>query len=237
MRTEKRRASVVTAAAAVAMCLTGGCIIDDGQPPDEPMTSEETQALWWQDSPRAAPAIPWDQMTALQKHVSFFDYNGDGYVTVTEDYRGLRALGIWPVPATAFAFAINTALGTPTMGYPSLTISIRAIASGMHGSDTGIYDDEGHFVPAQFDRLFDTWDRNGSGGLDPAELAARTIDDADLGDLFGVTGSIAEFGLLYAIAAENGELSRARMAAFYDGTLFFDLAEERADTCWWAWWL
>ncbi|MBZ0236017.1 MAG: caleosin family protein [Deltaproteobacteria bacterium] len=181
--------------------------------------------LWWNE-PRAEPAIPWDEMTALQKHVSFFDYDGDGYITVAEDYRGLRALDLAPGPAFAFAFAINGALGTPTMGYPSLTISIYDIDDGIHGSDTGIYDSQGRFVPEQFERLFADWDRNGSGGLDPVELAARTIDDADLFDLFGVTASAAEVSLLFVVAAEDGELSRDRMRAFYDGTLFFELEAE-----------
>lgn len=99
-----------------------------------------------------------------------------------------------------------------------------------------IYDSEGNFVPAQFDALFDERDADGSDGLDPAELAARAIDDADLGDLFGVTASAAEFGLLFAVAAEDGELGRDRMSSFYDGTLFYDLAEERAGECWWGWW-
>jgi peroxygenase len=211
-------------------CLAGACV-------DEPATSEETQALWWDDEPRAEPAIPWDEMTALQKHVSFFDYDGDGYITVTEDYRGLRALGIDPVSASLFAFAINAGLGTSTMGYPSLTISLWNIDDGVHGSDTGIYDSEGNFVEAQFDLLFDEWDLDGSDGLDPVELAARTVDDAELWDLFGITASVAEFGLLFAVAAEDGELSRDRMRGFYDGTLFYDLAEERADECWWGWWL
>jgi peroxygenase len=188
------------------------------------------------DPPRAEPAIPWDEMTALQKHVSFFDYDGDGYVTLLEDYRGLRALGIDPVSASAFAFAIQTGLGTSTMGYPSLTISLWNIDAGIHGSDTGIYDSEGNFVEEEFDLLFDQWDLDGSDGLDPIELAARAVDDAELGDLFGVTASAAELGLLFAVAAEDGELSRDRMRGFYDGALFFDLAEERADECWWGWW-
>jgi peroxygenase len=176
-------------------------------------------------------------MSALQKHVSFFDYDGDGYVTVTEDYRGLRALGIDPVSASAFALAINTGLGTSTMGYPSLTISLWNIDDGIHGSDTGIYDSEGNFDEAQFDGLFAEWDLDGSDGLDPGELAARTIDDAELGDFFGLIASTAEFGLLFAIAAEDGELGRDRMRGFYEGTLFYDLAEERAGERWWGWWL
>ena len=213
----------------IAASLAAGCVDD--------ATAQQEQALWWNDEPRAAPAIPWDEMTALQKHVAFFDYDGDGYITVVVDYRGLRALGIDPFSASGFALAINTALGTSTMGYPSLTISLYDIDNGVHGSDTGIYDDEGNFVPEQFELLFDQWDLNGSDGLDPIELAARTIDDAELGDVFGVTGSVAEFGLLFAIAAEDGELSRDRMRGFYEGTLFYDLAEERADECWWGWWL
>ncbi len=211
-------------------CLAAGCVEEDG-------VATEEQALWWNDEPRAEPAIPWDDMTALQRHVSFFDFDGDGYITVGEDYRGLRALAIDPVSSAAFAVAINGGLGTSTMGYPSLTISLWNIDGGIHGSDSGIYDADGNFVPAAFERLFDEWDRNGSGGLDPVELAARAVDDADLWDLFGVTASAAEFGLLFAVAAEDGELTRERMRGFYDGTLFYDLAEERADEIWWGWWL
>jgi peroxygenase len=204
---------------AVAAAVAGaGCVEHD----TADVTAEE-QALWWDES-RAEPAIPWDEMTALQRHVAFFDYDGDGYITVTEDYRGLRELGIWPGPAWAFALAINGALGTPTMGYPSLTISVYGIDRGMHGSDTGIYDEDGEFVPEAFEALFDEWDLDGSDGLSAVELAARTIDDAELGDVFGLTASVAEFGLLFVIAAEDGEISRDRMRGFYEGTLFYDLA-------------
>jgi peroxygenase len=234
---ERRSCHVIGFAATMAMAVLASGCVDEAGAADEPATGEQVSGLWWNNKPRAAPAIPWDEMTALQKHVSFFDYNGDGYVTVLEDYRGLRALGIDPLTASAFATAINAALGTPTSGYPSLTISIYGIANGVHGSDTGIYDSQGRFVPEAFERLFDDWDRNGSDGLDPAELVARTIDDADLWDLFGITASVAEFGLLYAVAAEDGELTRDRMRAFYDGTLFYDLAEERAGQIWWGWWL
>jgi peroxygenase len=185
---------------------------------------------------RAPPAIPWDDMTALQRHVAYFDWNGDGLVTVVEDYQGLRGLGIDPVLSTSFATVINGVLGTPTRGFPSLTIDLRNIAGGIHGSDSGIYDNEGRFVPEQFERLFLDWDRNGSGGLDPVELAGRAIRDADLFDVFGVAVSGAEFGLLFAVAAEDGELSTARMRAFYDGTLFYTLSEERDGQWPWQWW-
>ena len=91
MHTEPRTRSILLAAAIAAPALVAGCT-DDGTP----AAATDTQALFGWDTPRAEPAIPWDEMTPLQKHVSFFDYNGDGYITVLEDYRGLRALGIDP---------------------------------------------------------------------------------------------------------------------------------------------
>jgi peroxygenase len=233
--------------ALVMAAAMSGCLYDERDQGDDAaaiaeleelvVRSEADRAVLALDAPeRQPPLIPWDDMTALQRHVAFFDWNGDGYITVIEDYRGLRALGIDPVSATAFATAINGALATPTRGFPSLTIDLRAIASSIHGSDSGIYDSEGNFVPEAFERLFAEWDRNRSDGLDPAELTARAIVDSDLWDVFGTVASAAEFGLLFVVAAEDGELSRDRMRAFYDGTLFYVLAEARAGEPSWGWW-
>jgi peroxygenase len=235
--TNIREASRWGAALALATALAG-CMTEE--PVDETVVEEEAALLggltWLEGITRQPPAIPWDEMTALQRHVAFFDWNGDGYITVLEDYRGLRALGIDPVLSTSFATAINGALATPSRGFPSLTIDLRRIASGIHGSDSGIYDDEGNFVPEAFERLFRDWDLDGTGGLDPGELVARAVQDADLFDVFGVVASGAEFGLLFVVAAEDGELSRARMRSFYDGTLFYVLAEEREGAPPWSWW-
>jgi peroxygenase len=220
---------------ALTALLVTGCVAEPTMSDDEAALIVQP-ASWLEGITRQPPAIPWDEMTALQRHVAFFDWNGDGYITVVEDYRGLRALGIDPVLASSFAAAINGVLATPSRGFPSLTIDLRNIASGVHGSDSGIYDSEGRFVPEMFERLFTDWDLDGSDGLDPLELAGRAVRDADLFDVFGVVVSGAEFGLLFVVAAEDGELSRDRMRSFYDGTLFYVLAEEREGEPPWSWW-
>lgn len=48
------------------------------------------------DARPAAPA-PQAKFTTLQKHIAFFDRDGDGVVGVTDTFRGFRALGfpIW----------------------------------------------------------------------------------------------------------------------------------------------
>ncbi len=175
------------------------------------------------------PALTWDEMTPLQKHVAFFDQDGDGDITVVETYEGLNDLGVPAVLSAGFAVAINAGLGSATSGtiLPTLTINVRNIQQGMHASDTGIYDNEGYFVQHNFDRLFSRWDKNGDNALSLTELGARVIGERDLLDIIGFGASTAEFGLLWAVAQEGGVISKTRMQEFYDGSLFYDIAESR----------
>lgn len=172
-------------------------------------------------------AMPWDEMTALQKHLAFFDSNADAKVTVAETYRGLRLLNLAPPFALPAAMSINGAMATATAGYPSLTLRIPSIEAGIHGSDTGIYDDNGEFDPKKFESWFTTWDKDHDGALNLKELVQRLYKEEDLFDVFGVIASGGEFGALYLLASHDGKVSKERMAALYQGTLFYDLARER----------
>ena len=186
---------------------------------------EEGESLHGQCIP--APAIPGDEMTALQKHLAFFDRNSDAKVSVRETLGGLRMLGIPAVVALPAAISINGAMATPTAGYPTLTLHIRSIEAGIHGSDTGIYDDNGLFVPEKFEAWFKTWDQDGDGALNLKELAKRLYKEEDLYDFFGLIASGGEFGALYLVAAEDGKISKERMLGLYDGSLFYTLARAR----------
>jgi peroxygenase len=172
-------------------------------------------------------AIPWDQMTALQKHLAFFDFNVDAKVTVAETYRGLRILNLAPPFALSAAISINGAMATATAGFPSLTLRIPSIEAGIHGSDTGIYDDNGEFDPQKFEDWFATWDKDHDGALNFKELAQRLYKEQDLFDVFGILASGGEFGALYLLAAQDGKVSKERIAALYQGSLFYDLAREK----------
>jgi len=179
-------------------------------------------------APRSAPNS--GSRTALQKHVDFFDTNHDGKITLSDTYRGLRRLGIGTVRSTAFAGVINAALGSLTSGAPSLTVDAERIHAGKHGSDTGIYDKNGRFSLPRFRRLFAKFDADGDGALDGEELTRLFADNRT--DLVGHLGSKAEFGLLLDVAGEerNGKkvLTRGRLQRFYNGSLFYQVAEEVA---------
>ena len=174
------------------------------------------------------------KLSALQKHVMFFDRDGDGQIGLSESYDGFRALGFDPIRSSAFSLAINTALGPSTGApwYAPLTVNIANIAAAKHASDTDIYDDEGKFDKGKFEELFATYDTDGDNALSAAEFEvfyARNKEDS-----VGSLASTFEFGLLLEIAGDkrviNGELmdvvTRETMARFYDGTLFFDIAGE-----------
>lgn len=183
----------------------------------------------------AAPGAPTNP-TALQKHVLFFDADGNGLVTRFETVLGLRRLGMSNVKASAAAIVIHVALGPATTGrWGSLDVSVANIKLGKHGSDTGAYDAEGRFVPEAFERMFASFDANRSGSLSEAELLAMTAANSKLRP-GGEAASKAEFQLLLLLAADATEaaeggtvpaLSRARLADFYDGSLFYKLAKRR----------
>jgi peroxygenase len=178
--------------------------------------------------PRSAPNS--GTRTALQKHVDFFDTNHDGKITLADTYRGLRRLGLGTVRSATFAGVINAALGSSTSGAPSLTVDAERIHAGKHPSDTGVYDEKGRFSLPRFRRLFARYDADGDGALDGEELTRLFAGNRS--DLVGHLGSRAEFGLLLDLAGEdrNGRkvLTRARLERFYNGSLFYRLAEEVA---------
>ncbi|MEW6278145.1 MAG: caleosin family protein [Candidatus Eremiobacterota bacterium] len=174
-----------------------------------------------------APARP--PRTALQKHVDFFDRNGDGETRVWETYGGLRALGLGRILSAGAAVVINLALGIKTGSpwYKLLTVQNDNIHLGKHGGDTDVYDEQGNFVQSRFDAMFQLHDGDQDDALNQGELDAMMLAN---GGGKASAGSRAEFGLLMKIAGQDTPagrvLTRQRLQEFYDGTLFYSLAGE-----------
>ena len=188
--------------------------------------------------PRTLKARSRPTDTTLQRHVSFFDDNGDRGVGVAECARGLRALGLAVGVAEAAALAIVVPLSLQTRGsLLAMNVDIDKIQEGVHDGDTGILDKRGRFSARRFDKVFgahSTVDRNGDKAFTATELTKMI--KANRETLAGYVAAIAEWQLLLMIAAdthavEGGRtvpaLSAARIKSFYDGTLFYKLARER----------
>lgn len=191
-----------------------------------PINSDDNNALQKTDT------LETSKRTALQKHVDFFDLNGDHSITVPETYRSLRSLGIGRIQSSFSAVVINAGLGISTGAkwYNPLVVSTDNIAAGKHDSDTDIYDEKGNFVAEKFETLFADYDLNQDSGLSQEEF--DNFRNRNKESTAGGLASKAEFDLLVQIAGTPTEIdgketkvvSRARMAQFYDGSLFYKLA-------------
>jgi peroxygenase len=189
--------------------------------------------------PRTLKARSRSTDTTLQRHVSFFDDNGDRGVDVAKCTRGLKALGLPVGMAEAAALAIVAPLSIQTRGsLLAMNVDIDNIHKSKHDSDTGILDKRGRFNARRFDKVFGRGSKVGRDGA-KAFTAAKLTDmiSANRETLLGTLVSTAEWRILLALAAdtkaiEGGKtvpaLSAARIKAFYDGTLFYKLAREHA---------
>ncbi len=195
---------------------------------------QESRAL-----PRTLKARSRPGDTTLQRHVSFFDDDGDRGVGVAECTRGLKALGLPFGVAEAAALAIVAPLSIQTRGsLLALNIDIENIQKGKHDSDTGILDKRGRFNTRRFERVFgarSTVEGSGDKAFTASELTKMILANRET--LLGSLVSMVEWQTLLLLAAdtaavEGGKsvpaLSVARVKAFYDGTLFYKIAKARA---------
>jgi peroxygenase len=180
------------------------------------------------EGPRPAPGKY--QTTALAKHVGFFDVNGNGRITVSESRERLGELGVDGLTGYAGAAAVNFVIASMVAGYPALTIDLSRIEKSKHDSDSDVFDTNGEFDPKKFDELFTRFDKNQDGALDGDEISAFLTRNRE--SFFGSTLAQLELPILLKIAGEPMEvegvettvLSRERLAKFYDGSLFYELA-------------
>ncbi len=178
--------------------------------------------------------------TALERHASFFDPTGTGFVTCKQTFEGMRRLGVhlrWRVLLTP---VIGGFLGTLTQGHPSLRIKIATIAQGKHPYDSGSFDAAGNFDSGAFDALFAR-----AGDVITAKemrgvITARGNRLPAMGKIAGALGhwfSSREVEVFFCVAADATKMVDGKKVAavtkktfqsFYDGTLFFDIARRRA---------
>src|SRR6476619_7533220 len=95
-----------------------------------------------------------EPLTVLERHVSYFDPDGDGEITISQTYRGLRGIGVGALIAVLLTVLINLFLGYLTQGKPSTRVSVRDIARGKHPYDTGTFNVNGELDEAAFTALF-----------------------------------------------------------------------------------
>jgi hypothetical protein len=186
-----------------------------------------------------------EPLTALERHVSYFDTDADGKITMAQTFRGLRKIGVDRMTSAALTLLINLFLGYLTNGRPSLKVSVRDIARGKHPFDTGTFDERGEVEQANFERLFTTPTAQGPfDRLTRNEIRTMIVKRGDPKKPFGELGSVLsnwfsgrEIQLLLCVASDckkstpSGEqqpaISLRTLRRFYTGHLLFLLARAK----------
>ncbi|KAL8655334.1 MAG: hypothetical protein Q9226_003090 [Calogaya cf. arnoldii] len=192
-----------------------------------------------------------NNLTALQLHVAFWDYNNDSIITPVEIYRGFRDLGFC-IPYSLggllipIFFSYPTTLGHSWLPDPLFRIYTDTIHKAKHGSDTGVYSSDGNLRLMLFDEVFEKMDSSSlqdtTTGDNTTNLEVeRREPSLGVGDLFrlhaknraaadpaGWSFAAMEWWTTWLLLQRDGRLWKEDLRAIYDGTLFWKIREERA---------
>ncbi|CAL5043460.1 unnamed protein product [Urochloa decumbens] len=187
-----------------------------------------------QSSSSMADGVYSGELTPLQGHAAFFDRNKDGIIYPAETYQGFRAIGAGVVLSAVAAVFINGGLGPKTIPENEntspfkLPIYVKNIHKGKHGSDSGVYDANGRFVPEKFEEIFKKHAHTRSDALTSKELQGLLQANREPKDFKGWLGGFTEWKVLYYLCKDkDGFLHKDIVSAVYDGSLFERLEKER----------
>ncbi|EOA36672.1 hypothetical protein CARUB_v10012010mg, partial [Capsella rubella] len=173
--------------------------------------------------------------TALEKHVAFFDRNGDGVVYPWETYQGFRALGTGRLASAFAAIFINMGLSRktrPGKGFsPLFPIEVKNSRFGIHGSDTNVYDKDGRFVESKFEEIFKKHAHKHKDALTEKEIKQLLKTNREPRDFEGWISAFSEWKILHNLAKDkNGLLTKDAVRGVYDGSLFLQLEKQKSSS-------
>ena len=184
-------------------------------------------------SPSESPPKP----TALQQHILFWDRDSDGIIHPMDVYTGFRELG-FSIPFSIGSLLIPIFFSYPiTLAYswipdPWLRIYIGNIHKAKHGSDTGIYDIDGHFQADRFDDMFERWDAERCGGLSAEQMFAMWKKNRLAADVAGWCFAFMEIWTTWLLLQKDGRVWKDDLRGCYDGSLFWRISESMRTGQW-----
>ncbi|PGH16411.1 hypothetical protein AJ79_01742 [Helicocarpus griseus UAMH5409] len=170
--------------------------------------------------------------TVLQQHCDFFDPDQDGIIYPHDTFSGFYKLGFGFFLSLLAVFIIHANFSYPTLDTfipdPLFRVYIKNIHKDKHGSGTGVYDNEGRFVPQKFEDIFSKY-ADGQDFISSWQLwymlkGQRLISDP-IGWFAAFFEWLATFIMLWP---DDGKLKKEDIRAIYDGSIFYTVAARQA---------
>lgn len=173
-------------------------------------------------------------LSAMQQHVLFWDRDNDNIIYPQDVYIGFRDLG-FSIPFALLSllipifFSYPTRLGHSFLPDPLFRIYVGSIHKAKHGSDTGIYDNNGDLRLDRFEEMFARFDGTGEGdSLGVADLFRLIGKNRVVADPAGWSFAFMEWSTTWLLLQRKGRVWKEDLRQCYDGTLFWRILEERS---------
>ncbi|KAH7925222.1 hypothetical protein BV22DRAFT_1034217 [Leucogyrophana mollusca] len=130
--------------------------------------------------------------------------------------------------------SLPTRIGYSYLPDPFFRIYVPTIHKDKHGSDSGVYDIQGRFMPSRFEDMwakFTSDEPNGTSSprdtMTLGELFRFIRGNRLAMDPFGWTASILEWGTTWLLVQKDGCIQKEDVRKMYDGSLFYEIREQR----------
>ncbi|KAH7254404.1 Caleosin related protein-domain-containing protein [Fusarium solani] len=155
----------------------------------------------------------------------------DGVIYPIDTFRGFHQLGFGVFLSLLSVFIIHANFSYPTLSSyipdPWFRVYIDNIHKDKHGSDTGVYDTEGRFIPQKFEDIFSKY-AEGRDYLTLWDVSKLTKGQRLIADPIGWFGAFFEWLATYIMLwPKDGRMMKEDIRMIYDGSLFYVIAARR----------
>lgn len=178
------------------------------------------------------------EYSVMQQHCIYWDRDEDGIIWPTDTWIGFRDLGfnvLFSFLAVIFIHAsmsFPTRLATTYVPDPFFRLYLANIHKDKHGSDSGVFDSYGRFIPSRFEDIWSQYTRRSSGEpprtrMTLSELWEFVKGNRVAADPFGWVAAALEWTTTFLLVQQRGEVEKEDVRKIFDGSLFFEIREAR----------
>ncbi|KAH7882360.1 Caleosin related protein-domain-containing protein [Phlebopus sp. FC_14] len=180
--------------------------------------------------------------SVMQQHCIYWDDDGDGVIWPRDTWIGFRDLGFNLLFCFLATIVVHAGLSLPTrlgVSYfpdPFFRIYIETIHMGKHGSDSGVFDTEGRYIPAKFEDMWCKYATTTSSRprttMTIYELWQFTHGNRLAMDPFGWVAGFFEWVAAFLLIQKDGEVDKEDVRKVIDGSIFFEIRDARKTRGW-----